>query len=425
MFPQLFMPSIMLFLLGLVLRVSLRLLYGARGPSPHDAVYLFMRTMSWIMLILPTTIFFVATTHWVTILLFVAVFEAVVELVVARRQAHRESAWRLLIMAIGGGQPLAEALRYHQGRFRGMVGRWYRRLIEDIDRGAPLTEAIWANRYALPREAPVYASLVASSRSTPDDATRFSQLEDVAVIELRQNLFQRFAYITTVGAMTFTVLVFVMIKIVPTYQEIFADFNLEIPHITRSFIDFIESFGLLLGVPFAVVFVVLVAGAVIIGVLYLFDIQALRPLLDYVGFSRHRAHVLRLLAESIARDAPLHEALVQLKDPRFGYPSAIVRRRISETMARIEAGHEWTEALRRSQLINDADAATLRTAQQVGNLPWAMRMLADRKVRLMAFRWGVLQNVAFAAIILLIGLVVFWYAVAMFYPLTQMIWNLT
>jgi hypothetical protein len=43
----------------------------------------------------------------------------------------------------------------------------------------------------------------------------------------------------------------------------------------------------------------------------------------------------------------------------------------------------------------------------------------------MTFRWGGVQNVAFAGVILLIGLVIFWYAVAMFYPITQMIWNLT
>jgi type IV pilus assembly protein PilC len=425
MFSQLFMPSILLFLLGVVLRVSLRLLYGARGPSSHDAVYLFMRTMSWMMTILPTAIFLIATTHWVTIILFLAVFEAVVELVVARRQAHRESAWQLLVMAIGGEQPLAESLHYHQGRFRGIVGRWYRRLISDLERGAPLVEAIWANRNALPREAPVYANFVASARRTPESAARFVQLEDVALSDLRQHLFQRLAYVCTVGALTFSVLLFVMIKVVPSYMEIFQDFDLELPGLTRSFVGFSQSFGMVLGLPFAAMFLLLIVGAAIIGVLYLFDIQVLRPLFDRVEFSRHRAQVLRLLAESIERNTPLHTALSELKNPRFGYPSAIVRQRIMATLARIEAGHEWTEALRRSELISQTEAATLRTAQDVGNLPWAMRMLGDRKVRLMALRWGAIQNVVFAALILLIGLVIFWYATAMFFPIVQITWSLS
>jgi hypothetical protein len=113
MLPQLFMPSVTLFLLGIALRISLRLLYGARGPAADDAVYRFMAAMSWLLLVVPTLVFLIAATHWVTILLFIAVFEAVVELVVARRQAHRESAWKLLIMALGSGRPLAESLRYH------------------------------------------------------------------------------------------------------------------------------------------------------------------------------------------------------------------------------------------------------------------------------------------------------------------------
>jgi type II secretory pathway component PulF len=425
MAPHLFIPSITLLLLGLALRVSLRLLYGARGPAADDGVYLFMRAMSWAMILLPTIIFLVGTTHWVSMLLLVAVFEAVVELVVARRQARRESAWRLLLMAMAGGQPLAESLRYHESRFRGIVGRWYRRLIADLEHGAPLLEAVWANRAALPREAPVYASLLTSSGAPRQTAARISETEVDPVLDVRQHIYQRIAYLATIVLLTATVLSFVMIKIVPSFQEIFADFGLELPKLTLAFISFSETFGPVFGIPMVMAYVAIVMGGVIVGFLYLVDVPALQPVLDYIGFSHHRALLLRLLAASIEQGVPLGKAFSQLQDRRFGYPSPLVRSRLNQTSARIDAGHEWTEAMRRSSLVSATDAALLRTAQDVGNLPWAMRMLAERKLRLMSFRWSVIETIAFSAIILLIGMFVAWYAIAMFIPLIDLVNNMS
>jgi type IV pilus assembly protein PilC len=425
MAPHLFIPSITLLLLGVALRVSLRLLYGARGPAPDDGVYLFMRTVSWALIILPTIIFLVGTTHWVSLLLFVAIYEAVVELVVARRQARRESAWRLLLMAVAGGQPLAESLRYHQGRFSGIIGRWYRRLIRDLDKGAPLVEAVWANRPALPREAPVYTALLASSGATRTVAARINESEDDPVLDVRQHIYQRFAYLATIALITVGVMSFVMIKIVPSFAEIFADFDLTLPTITLAFISLAEVFGPVLAAPIVLAYFVIITGGVLVGFLYLIDVPALQPVFDFVGFSQHRARVLRLLATSIEQGAPLDMALVRLQDRRYGYPSRLVRARLGGASDRIEAGHEWTEAMRRSKLISGADAALLQTAQQVGNLPWAMRMLAERKLRLMSFRWSVMENIGFSAIIFLIGMFVAWYAVAMFVPLVDLVNNMS
>jgi type II secretory pathway component PulF len=422
MLPQLFMPSVTLFLLGIALRISLRLLYGARGPAADDAVYRFMAAMSWLLLVVPTLVFLIAATHWVTILLFIAVFEAVVELVVARRQAHRESAWKLLIMALGSGRPLAESLRYHEDRFRGIVGRWFRRLVADLDRGAPVVEAVWANRRALPREASAFISVI--SAGDERSIARLGELDDMSVVDLRQHTYQRFAYLATVATMAIAVLTFVIIKIVPSYQEIYADFDLELPAVTRSFIAFSESFGPALGAPIVLLFFAMLVGGSVVGILYLCDIPILRPLTDVLGFSQHGARVLRMLATLLEQGAPLGQALAVLMDERFGYPSPVVQRRLFHTATRINAGHEWTEAMRRSSLITAAEAALLRTAQEVGNLPWAMRMLAERKLRLMNFRWSAIINLIFAALVLLIGLVVFWYAVAMFVPIVDTTLNL-
>jgi hypothetical protein len=61
----------------------------------------------------------------------------------------------------------------------------------------------------------------------------------------------------------------------------------------------------------------------------------------------------------------------------------------------------------------------------VGNLPWVMEFLADRKLRLLGFHWSVMLTILFTFVVLLFGLMVFWFAVAMFIPLIDLIWNLS
>ena len=78
----------------------------------------------------------------------------------------------------------------------------------------------------------------------------------------------------------------------------------------------------------------------------------------------------------------------------------------------------------RASLISETDATVLRSAQAVGNLPWALRMLAARKMRLATFRWAITQQVVFVLLILFLGFLVFVFAVAMMVPLSYMVINL-
>jgi type II secretory pathway component PulF len=92
---------------------------------------------------------------------------------------------------------------------------------------------------------------------------------------------------------------------------------------------------------------------------------------------------------------------------------------------RVEAGQPWHEALERTRLIYKGDAGVLVAAQQAGNLPWAMRMLAGRKMRLTAFRWTIAQQILFTAIVLMFGLFVLWVGMSMLFPIADLIQNLS
>jgi type II secretory pathway component PulF len=94
---------------------------------------------------------------------------------------------------------------------------------------------------------------------------------------------------------------------------------------------------------------------------------------------------------------------------------------LNRASERIAAGDEWQQSLADASLISNSDANLLRSAQDVGNLPWALRMLASRKMRLATFRWAILQQIAFVFVILFLGFLVFVFAVAMMVPLSHMV----
>ncbi len=421
---EIFAASLMLVSLGIALRGMLRLLYGARGPSPDDGLYLFFRIASWGLLIIPGMLFIAGATSWLSLLLIVAIGESAIELFLARRDARRQSLWQLLLMSLSSGRPLVDSLRFHQSRFTGGFGRRFRQLLADLDRGVTWPYAVSANRRIFPREAPSYAAMLATSPSVASDAQVLGRTHDAAYIEVRQQIIQRLSYLILAALMMLAVLSFVMIKIVPSFQDIFWDFDLELPEVTLYVISFGEFFGTYLMGPVLLLFVLLFLSAAAIAILYLCGVPALRPLIDRLTFAYHQAQLLRLFAVGFRQGLPVSEAFKRLEAGPGAYACTLARRRLQAAHATALGGKDWVEALRSARLVNRNDAAALTAAQQVGNLPWAMEFLADRKMRLLGFHWSAIISILFAFVVLLFGCMVLLFAVGMFVPLVDLINNL-
>jgi hypothetical protein len=311
----------------------------------------------------------VASTGFFSLILLVAIIEACFEFILAQRAAQRTAAWRLLVAAIASGRSTVEDLRFHQNRFSGFVARAYRKLLADLNGGMPWSAAIAANRRALPRMAQAVAGVIARDpaaavRDFDEDDDR-----DAAFGALREHMAQRVAYLATISMMMVGVMTFVAIKVVPSYQAIFADFGLDLPKITISFIVAANAFSSYAGGPILAAIVLACAAAGIVGLFYLCDRPVLQNVGDRLARSRHDAQVLRLLAGAIVRGAPLDEALAQLSHGDSAYPSRYFRRRLIEAGTLMFTGAEWQAALHKARFVTTAEADALRSAQRVGNLP--------------------------------------------------------
>jgi type II secretory pathway component PulF len=218
----------------------------------------------------------------------------------------------------------------------------------------------------------------------------------------------------------FMVLMFIMLKIVPSFEKIFKDFGTALPPMTQ----------LLIGV----------ASVTCNYWFFLLPFFLLGPLLlfyapiryfgwttfDLPGMGRFTrrldsAQVLDTLALVAQQQRPLNEGIVAMAQ---SYPKSHIRRRLREAAVDISAGRDWCESLLWHGLIRRPELAILHSAQRVGNLPWALHEMADSVRRRLAYRMQAMAQLLFPPVVILMGLVVMFIVVALFLPLISLIQHL-
>jgi protein transport protein HofC len=235
------------------------------------------------------------------------------------------------------------------------------------------------------------------------------------------SLAARLVYIAMVITFGIGILTFVLIKIVPSYEKIFRDFRTDLPVITKALMEvsYIAVQTWFIFLPLYLLFIV----AVIYFMLCYLGWASLRfPEMSRFLRRRHSAIILDSLALAAEGNQPLGNSVLTLAGT---YPQSSIRRKLSYVGVDIHQGGDWSESLCRHGLIKRADQAVLKAAQRVGNLPWAMREMADSNRRRLAYRLSALVQVAYPPVIICMGLMVLFIVVALFYPLVNLVMRLS
>lgn len=412
-----------LILLGLGLRIALRVTYGARGPEPNDPVYSFLDINSWVLIGLGLAPAVVAGVFSVfgTILVLLAA-ATLVEAVGQRRAAQRRSMCTLLSLLVDRGAPLDSAVLLAGVPLGGVVGRAAQRLFNALRSGAPLDLAVEYNRSALPLEARAYLAAGTTMEGKQAALRELSGREQSELTSVWRGCVDRLSYLTAVLIIMATVLAFLMIKIVPEFEQIFDEFGLDLPAMTLVAIRLSMFTVNFLAAPLLLAFLAATAVAITVGILYLCDIRVLRWFGDLFLPGRSTADVLRILAVATGERQPLAGVLERLA---VVYPSAVARGRLRRAAGAVSAGADWRDALTKSRIINRAENGLLKSAQEAANLPWALRAIAQRRERRDVYRLATAVQFLYPLAIVGIGAFVAFYVVSLFIPLVRLIEGLS
>ena len=103
------------------------------------------------------------------------------------------------------------------------------------------------------------------------------------------------------------------------------------------------------------------------------------------------------------------------------HPKRSIRRRLEKALRITNAGGDWRAGLRKAGFVNRREAAVLQAAEQVDNVGWAIREIADRGLQRVACRVQNLLNVTVPLLVLIAGLFVLAIAATQFEMLADIV----
>jgi general secretion pathway protein F len=416
---QAIIGSLVLIVIGIVFLVIVRMLARPR-KLVGETFESITTVICWVLIVLgliglsfsPALL-----SSWIVLL---ATFFVVAEIL---RRHHRSKQntllWSLAISA-EKGIPLVPTLEAFARGSGGRLAEKARRLAQLLNSGISFPDAVDRVPGVLPQKVLPMIRVGYESGALAKSLQQAASSRDLFAV-IGNSLFAKLVYIGMVLIFGTGVLTFMLIKIVPNYEKIFRDFRTDLPVLTKALMAvsyFVVQFGFL----FTLLFLALIGLVIYLMAYYMGWINFSPPWITRIMRRRHAAIILDSLALAAENNQPLGNSVMTLAGT---YPQSRIRRKLSYVGVEIHMGRDWSESLCSHGLIKPADQAVLKAAQRVGNLPWAMREMADSNRRRLAYRLNALVQAAYPPVIICIGLMVMFIVVALFLPLITLIMRLT
>ena len=409
---------VLLVIPGLALLLCVRLLYGRRPAAVPDSSLLLLRTAGWVMLLAAVGGVTFTALHWMLAVGMLLVSLVVLLMALDRRmRLEHQALMSSIAVAAEKGIPLPEAALAFADEMSSGNARRALWLVQALQHGMSLDQAIsyaWIKCSTAARMAVrMGSSLGALGPALRHEAQASHELETLV-----RPMFTRWIYLFSVLLVGECLVTFVIGWIVPVFDRMYQDFEIELPGATALLISvtrWIADYGwpLLALLTMAALLFFLMGLSSYIGWL-----PRSTPLVSRLFRRYDGAIVLRSLALAVRRGQPLDRAVRMMADI---YPLGTVRNWLKKASAAIDGGQEWCQALRRVRLIDQTDAVVLRAAQGAGNLPWALEEMSESLLRREVYRWQAWYNIVSPIVVLAMGACVGFICVALFIPLLGLI----
>lgn len=404
---------------GVAVLVARLLISAPRDLARDDLLDLTLAVTGWVLIVTGLLGTFVILLPAVGLAVLIAVLAVVVETLVKNRLSRQYALLWLLTVAAQRLIPLVPAVEAFARETGGSFAGRARYLANMLRAGVPLPDALQRLPGLLPPDV-----LPVIRVGYESGALAAALRQAASVRDFRRPLWLatagRLVYLMVVVAVGTSVVTFMMSRIVPSFSKIFADFDAELPATTEMLIN--ASRAVVTWWP------VLVPLWMLLGLLYLYVLLRYCGLVhfelpgtNWLARRLDTATILETLALAAEHRRPLPEAFATLART---YHKASIRGRLRGVVGDLDRGADWCQSLFDRGLIKRADRAILQAAQQVGNLPWAMREMAESNRRRLAYRLYALIQLLFPPCVLVLAGLVMFIVVSLFIPLISLIQSL-
>jgi type II secretory pathway component PulF len=354
-----------------------------------------------------------------------AFFFGLIPLLLWQRRRGREGQFLwLLALSVRNNHALAQEVQDHAATWSGSYAIRLRQLAIYLQAGRPLGVALERVPDLLP------CWVIAAIKIGDETGTLSEVLSECATSELNwmKNRFRTgsigslLIYLACYPWIIIGPIAFMTYYIVPKIKFIFIGFNTDLPGITDGFVDFSNHV-----VNYFYLYLPLMCASLLGTLLLLrFDHSGWRNV--QTGLLRRfytrydSSPIMRHLARMIEKGRTLPDSLLAIANC---YHRPTVAESIAEVYVDTESGGDCWKSLLNRGFLSRRDLALIEAAQRVGNLPWALREIADVREKRYVFRVDTMAQLFRPVPIIAVGLFVGWVCIAMFMPVVKLVNDLS
>lgn len=342
-----------------------------------------------------------------------------IQLFVGKRHADQTAVLWTLAIALDKQLPLAEELDAVADTLSKRHAAKTRRLVEHLWAGDSLSKALAGVPGVIPRVAILTAQINEQNDALP------TAMRDAAVRHAKSGPggsggFSAVSLMYPLAILHLTVLIFsfLMYFIIPKFKKIFDDFGSEMPELTVDVIQFSDVMVQFSFLPILIIGLPLVLGTWAVDAYCRGWGESDVPLVGRWFRRLDVPGILRNLAMTVTADRPIDDALLLISRVHRGKAVRSATKLAYETSRQ---GDDCWYALRDAGLINVREVAVLRSAQRVGNLPWALQQLAETIERRISHRWLTILEFVQPLVVLVMGVIIGVLVLSLFIPLISLL----
>ena len=369
---------------------------------------------------IPLTIILLAVIVWAA--LFFIIYSGLLWLIVVfvcieahrRYRASRQySLLWLLAISAERGIPLTTSLEAFASERRGYFARGARKLAAMLESGVDFPDALDQSPGMLPPQALPLIRVGCKSGSLGPALRRASSFGNL-LEPMWMSIVGKIGYLMMLTLVGLSLFWFIMAKILPSFEMIFQDFDMELPSVTNNLVSwagFMADYGILLVPAYLAIFVFL-----------------LMPAAKYFGWHPPGLNLItrRLDAADLLDGLSLavQQRLSMLDGLRAmarSYPRSDIKARLWKTVKDVVDGGDWAESLHARGFLRRIDLAVVQSAQRADNLSWALREIAESNRRRFMYRLQATVQTVFPLAVVALGVGVGCVVFGLFIPLLKLI----
>ncbi len=328
------------------------------------------------------------------------------------------------------GLPILRSLKIlEQQQKPGLLRQVIHEVGEDVEGGATLSEALAKHPKAFNK---LYVKMVAAGEMGGVLETILNRLAEFMekAARLKRKVIGALVYPVAVLSFSGGIVLFIMIFVVPKFEQIFRDFGTTLPMPTQILIGFSNwlvkgnppGWLVVLGIPFLMMIVMKLIKMSEFGRYAIDFIKMKLPVVGQIVKKSVVARFTRTLGTLISAGVPILEAINITKDTTG---NEVFSKALIAVHDSIREGESFAEPLKSARIVDSLVVNMVDVGEETGELDKMLLKVADNYDDEVETLVGSLVSLLEPVLVIFLGLVVGGIVVAMFLPMVKLIQSVT